>query len=126
MSANLPLDAKNDEKGSYLPFGKVFHEAPLNGALSPRDRLPLCAASERYMRNHMDLNVLEESKRFPGVSDRDGQTALSLAGIGELPILQVGHTAVSCPRMRPAPCCPKPERTPPCQDLPASLPPLCC
>ena len=22
-------------------------------------------ASERYMRNHMDLNVLEENKRFP-------------------------------------------------------------
>ena len=27
--------------------------------------VPLQKASERYMRNHMDLNVLEESKRFP-------------------------------------------------------------
>ena len=26
---------------------------------------PLQKASERYMRNHMDLNVLEEQKRFP-------------------------------------------------------------
>ena len=26
---------------------------------------PLKLASERYMRNHMDLNVLEENKRFP-------------------------------------------------------------
>ena len=26
---------------------------------------PLQKASERYMRNHMDLNVLEEAKRFP-------------------------------------------------------------
>ena len=31
----------------------------------PWDFQPLQQASERYMRNHMDLNVLEESKRFP-------------------------------------------------------------
>ncbi|MEL6588363.1 MAG: hypothetical protein AAFQ50_17270, partial [Pseudomonadota bacterium] len=26
---------------------------------------PLQKASERYMRNHMDLNVVEENQRFP-------------------------------------------------------------
>ncbi len=36
-----------------------------NGAYFPWDFQPLRAASERYMRNHMDLNVLEEGQRFP-------------------------------------------------------------
>lgn len=36
-----------------------------NGAYYPWDFQPLQRASERYMRNHMDLNVLEETQRFP-------------------------------------------------------------
>ena len=43
----------------------VVYEALRNGAYYPWDHQPLQAASERYMRNHMDLNTLEESKRFP-------------------------------------------------------------
>ena len=43
----------------------VVYEALRNGAYYPWDYQPLRAASERYMRNHMDLNILEESKRFP-------------------------------------------------------------
>ncbi|WP_435256484.1 choline-sulfatase [Thioclava sp. FR2] len=43
----------------------VVYEALRNGAYFPWDYQPLRAASERYMRNHMDLNVLEEAKRFP-------------------------------------------------------------
>ena len=43
----------------------VVYEALRNGSYYPWDYQPLRAASERYMRNHMDLNVLEESKRFP-------------------------------------------------------------
>jgi choline-sulfatase len=43
----------------------VVYAALRNGAYYPWDHQPLRAASERYMRNHMDLNVLEESKRFP-------------------------------------------------------------
>jgi choline-sulfatase len=43
----------------------VVYEALRNGAYYPWDHQPLRAASERYMRNHMDLNLLEESKRFP-------------------------------------------------------------
>lgn len=43
----------------------VVYQALRSGAYYPWDHQPLRAASERYMRNHMDLNVLEESKRFP-------------------------------------------------------------
>ena len=43
----------------------VIYPALRNGAYYPWDFQPLLKASERYMRNHMDLNVLEESKRFP-------------------------------------------------------------
>ena len=43
----------------------VVYEALRNGAYYPWDYQPLQKASERYMRNHMDLNVLEENKRFP-------------------------------------------------------------
>jgi choline-sulfatase len=43
----------------------VTYEALRNGAYYPWDFQPLQKASERYMRNHMDLNILEESQRFP-------------------------------------------------------------
>jgi choline-sulfatase len=43
----------------------AVYDALRNGAYFPWDFQPLRAASERYMRNHMDLNVLEESQRFP-------------------------------------------------------------
>ncbi len=43
----------------------VVYEALRNGNYFPWDYQPLQKASERYMRNHMDLNILEESKRFP-------------------------------------------------------------
>ncbi len=43
----------------------VVYEALRNGSYYPWDYQPLRAASERYMRNHMDLNTLETDKRFP-------------------------------------------------------------
>src|SRR5699024_6729677 len=43
----------------------VVYEALRNGHYYPWDYQPLQNASERYMRNHMDLNVLEEAQRFP-------------------------------------------------------------
>jgi choline-sulfatase len=43
----------------------VVYPALRNGSYYPWDFQPLQKASERYMRNHMDLNVLEEQKRFP-------------------------------------------------------------
>jgi choline-sulfatase len=43
----------------------VVYEALRNGSYYPWDYQPLQKASERYMRNHMDLNVLEDNQRFP-------------------------------------------------------------
>ncbi|SMX23524.1 choline-sulfatase [Boseongicola aestuarii] len=43
----------------------VVYEALRKGGYYPWDFQPLRRASERFMRNHMDLNVLEESQRFP-------------------------------------------------------------
>lgn len=43
----------------------VVYEALRQGGYYPWDFQPLQKASERYMRNHMDLNVLEGSQRFP-------------------------------------------------------------
>lgn len=43
----------------------VVYESLRQGGYYPWDFQPLQKASERYMRNHMDLNVLEESQRFP-------------------------------------------------------------
>ena len=43
----------------------VVYPALRNGHYFPWDHQPLQLASERYMRNHMDLNVLEAQARFP-------------------------------------------------------------
>ena len=43
----------------------TVYPALREGTHTPWDFEPRPRASERYMRNHMDLNVLEESKRFP-------------------------------------------------------------
>ena len=43
----------------------VVYEALRQGAYRPWDHQPGSNASERFMRNHMDLNVVEEKARFP-------------------------------------------------------------
>ncbi|MGI6851509.1 choline-sulfatase [Mesorhizobium sp. 1B3] len=43
----------------------TVYSALRKGDHFPWEFQPQLKASERYMRNHMDLNVLEESKRFP-------------------------------------------------------------
>ncbi|MER0237655.1 choline-sulfatase [Fulvimarina sp. MAC8] len=43
----------------------IVYPALRNGDYYPWDFQPLKNASERYMRNHMDLNVLESSQRYP-------------------------------------------------------------
>ncbi len=43
----------------------LVYDALRNGHYFPWDYQPLQKASERYMRNHMDLNVLEEQQRYP-------------------------------------------------------------
>lgn len=43
----------------------LIYPALRNGSYYPWDFQPLQQACNRYMRNHMDLNVLEENARFP-------------------------------------------------------------
>ncbi|EEW60556.1 choline-sulfatase [Ruegeria sp. TrichCH4B] len=43
----------------------VVYEALRQGGYFPWDYQPLQKASERYMRNHMDLNIVEDVARFP-------------------------------------------------------------
>ncbi|MGQ7843528.1 choline-sulfatase [Granulosicoccus sp. 3-233] len=43
----------------------VVYEALRNGAYYPWDYQPLQKASDRYMRNHMDLNEVETRQRYP-------------------------------------------------------------
>jgi choline-sulfatase len=44
---------------------RIVYEALRQGAFTPWDHQPFRPASERFMRNHMDLNVLESRQRFP-------------------------------------------------------------
>ncbi|SCY84650.1 choline-sulfatase [Paracoccus tibetensis] len=59
------LDAFDAEVRQSQARRWIVYEALRNGAYYPWDHQPLQKASERYMRNHMDLNVLEDSQRFP-------------------------------------------------------------
>ena len=43
----------------------LVYEALRSGAYTPWDHQPHRPASQRFMRNHMDLNLLEESQRYP-------------------------------------------------------------
>jgi choline-sulfatase len=43
----------------------IVYEALREGAHQPWDFEPIKTASDRFMRNHMDLNVVEENARFP-------------------------------------------------------------
>ncbi|HIP80422.1 MAG TPA: choline-sulfatase [Kiloniellaceae bacterium] len=43
----------------------IVYEALRRGRYQPWDHAPDAQAAERYMRNHMDLNVVEEEARFP-------------------------------------------------------------
>jgi choline-sulfatase len=43
----------------------IVYAALREGAYRPWDWQPEIDAANRFMRNHMDLNVLETSKRFP-------------------------------------------------------------
>jgi len=59
------LDSYDAEVRQSQARRHLVYEALRNGSYFPWDYQPLRQASERYMRNHMDLNVLEENQRFP-------------------------------------------------------------
>lgn len=63
--ARWDLDAYDAEVRQSQARRWIVYEALRNGDYYPWDYQPLQKASERYMRNHMDLNVLEENQRFP-------------------------------------------------------------
>jgi choline-sulfatase len=64
-AARWDLEAFDAEVRDSQARRLVVYESLRNGAYFPWDFQPLRAASDRYMRNHMDLNVLEENQRFP-------------------------------------------------------------
>lgn len=64
-AARWDLAAYDAEIRASQARRRIVYEALRNGAYYPWDHQPLQKASERYMRNHMDLNILEDSKRFP-------------------------------------------------------------
>jgi choline-sulfatase len=49
---------------------RIVAEALRRGAWHPWDWQPLKPASERFMRNHLDLNQLESSQRYPAPGGR--------------------------------------------------------
>ena len=63
--ARWDLDAFDADVRKSQARRWVVYEALREGGYYPWDYQPLRKASEQYMRNHMDLNILEESKRFP-------------------------------------------------------------
>ena len=56
---------------------KLVYRALRQGKYSPWDFQPLREAAQKYMRNHLDLNVLERTARFPSpeIPDPDGKDA---------------------------------------------------
>ena len=63
-NARWDLDAYDREVRESQARRHVVYPALRNGAYFPWDYQPLQKASERYMRNHMDLNQVEENQRF--------------------------------------------------------------
>jgi len=59
------LDAFDSEVRESQARRWIVYEALRNGAYYPWDHQPLQKASERYMRNHMNLDNLEGDKRYP-------------------------------------------------------------
>ncbi len=63
--ARWDLDAYDAQVRESQARRWVVYEALRNGDYYPWDYQPLQKASERYMRNNMDLNTVEEVARFP-------------------------------------------------------------
>ncbi|AUQ70961.1 choline-sulfatase [Phaeobacter inhibens] len=63
--ARWDLDRFDTEVRASQARRWVVYEALRQGGYYPWDYQPLQKASERYMRNHMDLNDVEDGNRFP-------------------------------------------------------------
>ncbi len=69
VAARWNLAAFNGDVLASQARRHIVYEALRNGSYFPWDFQPLQKASERYMRNHLDLNRLEASARFPPAID---------------------------------------------------------
>jgi choline-sulfatase len=69
VSERWDLAAFDADVRSSQARRRLVYEALRNGHYFPWDFQPLQRASERYMRNHMDLNQLEASARYPRVGE---------------------------------------------------------
>jgi len=65
VAARWDLERFDSEIRASQASRWVVYEALRQGGYFPWDYQPLQKASERYMRNHMDLNNVEENQRFP-------------------------------------------------------------
>jgi len=65
MKARWDLETFDADVRESQARRHIVYAALRQGHYYPWDYQPLQLASERYMRNHMDLNILEETKRFP-------------------------------------------------------------
>ncbi|MEL6967528.1 MAG: choline-sulfatase [Pseudomonadota bacterium] len=65
VEASYDFDAFTDAVLDSQKRRLVIYDALRNGHYYPWDHQPLELASERYMRNHKDLNVLEGNARYP-------------------------------------------------------------
>ncbi|MDH6268444.1 choline-sulfatase [Rhizobium sp. SG_E_25_P2] len=65
VAARWDMDAFDKDVRESQARRWVVYEALRNGAYYPWDHQPLQKASERYMRNHMNLDNLEGDKRYP-------------------------------------------------------------
>ncbi|MEL7345616.1 MAG: sulfatase-like hydrolase/transferase, partial [Pseudomonadota bacterium] len=63
--ARWDLDALDADVRASQARRLVVYEALRKGVYAPWDYQPRVDASDRFMRNHHDLNVLEENQRFP-------------------------------------------------------------
>ena len=65
LNASWDLERFDADVRESQTWRHIVYAALRQGHCYPWDYQLLQLASERYMRNHMDLNILEESKRFP-------------------------------------------------------------
>ena len=63
--ANWDLESFDNEVRKSQAKRWIVYESLRSGEYYPWDFQPLKKASERFMRNHMDLNEVEERQRFP-------------------------------------------------------------
>ena len=69
VESSYDFDAFNQDVLTSQKQRLVIYDALRNGSYYPWDYQPLQLASERYMRNHKDLNVLEGDARYPRFSE---------------------------------------------------------